>query len=161
MHCKLWGSLNYPCSILPWGSTKSVSINIIFILLITMCGGTEVVSKMGKNEELGRKGAPKRWVGLGWGATDRDRARWHGGSEQDRLLVTVRWSEHSCSRITAVPCKLVAPSTLKGKVLIPQHTTWKEFIFGFGIYLGTFIWSWHVSRMQEWMNSISSHKEIW
>ena len=52
---------------LPWGSTKSVSINIIFIFSITMCRGTEVVSKRGKIEESREKRSTKKVGGVGGG----------------------------------------------------------------------------------------------
>ena len=63
---------------LPWGSTKSVSINIIFIFSITMCRGTEVVSKRGKIEESREKRSTKKVGGVGVrGQQTRMGARWH------------------------------------------------------------------------------------
>lgn len=65
MHCELCGSLTCLCSMLPWGSTTSVSMNITFIFSITMCGGTEVVSKRGKEEESREKRSTKKVGGVG------------------------------------------------------------------------------------------------
>ena len=142
MHCKLWGSLNCLCSMLPWGSTKSVSINIIFIFSITMCRGTEVVSKRGKIEESREKRSTKKVGGVGVrGQQTRMGARWHwtkwaGLSACDIHMFKAR----PAPRIKIILCRSMVQRTLKGKVLIPQHTIWKAFIFGFGIYLGTFLY---------------------